>query len=638
MMKRLTLLFLLMFILSCKEQVKELTIFHTNDLHSHMKPIKTDPFGLGGLARMSTMLKGLRSQSPASITVDAGDWSEGSWYYDIDRGANMLNLLSAMGFDAVALGNHDFLQGPDELINTLNRAKVPLPVLAANLNMSDYSRGSELKNLLPHSFIKIVDGIRVGIIGLTTYELIYDEYLAPVRITDVVSVAIKEVVNLRPKVDVLILLSHNSITVSKQLATIIPGIDAVISGHSHVKTAKSILVNNLGRKIPVVETGSWGRFVGELKLSVNLTTRMASYKNYQLHPVSSEYTDDVAIAKMVAEQDAALSAHAGLDHQEVVAESDEDLLHTDSDESPLGILSTQAYQHETNSDMSIEALSLVGVSVPKGPVTIEDLHDVAPHIYNPATGKNWTLNVWNARGIDLFAVMTIFYTTAGLLPFNTPLGWLSVNNADLVWNIEGKVPLLQSLQINNMPFNPATRYKVSLTEGLLASITQVNSKLNLGIDLSQVTNTGIEAWQAIASYAQSLKKLTVKNLAVGKQVRNNTPDLAIYYYDMSWDGNTLSLTVQNNGLKPSNQSMATCYSGEPNKPISYNAYPSDLNTWSSIGERALPPLAPGSSVTVVFGWDSSDMVSGYWPVKCDLTTSGDHYDVNNHAKRVFKKE
>src|SRR5207248_7031931 len=123
------------------------TIFHTNDIHSHMRASRSVPFELGGLARLKTLLDSLRPQRESSITLDAGDWSEGAWYYSVDAGANMLQALDRLGFDATCLGNHDFLNGPDDVLTTIQKAGVSFPVLAANLDMSGYPSAAELKKV-----------------------------------------------------------------------------------------------------------------------------------------------------------------------------------------------------------------------------------------------------------------------------------------------------------------------------------------------------------------------------------------------------------------------------------------------------------------------------------------------------------
>ena len=615
--------------------VVQLEIFHTNDLHSHMKAPQTDPFGLGGLAKLSTLLTQLRAATPNSITLDAGDWSEGTWYYDLDEGANMLEIMSAMKYDAVCLGNHDFLQGPDQLIKTITKAKPSFPVLAANLDMSGYSNPASLLGALPQTFTKTVGGVRIGIIGLTTDGPLYGSYMAPVKVTTALQVASVQALKMRPNVDVLILVSHNDFSENQALAQYVPGVDVVISGHSHVKTPKAVLVTNAGRQVPVVETGSWGAFLGDMKLSVDLTHHTVTMSNYQLHAVTSSLADDPTVAAMVTAQDSALDTKFNLNVDQVVATSDASLLQQNISESLLGNLAVQSYRYATGADMALEEISLTGVSVPQGNVTIRNLHDVVPHIYNPAIGKEWTLNVWNALGSDILLISEAFYTTSGLMPLSSPLNWLSTDNAVIDWNPSGPVPTITSIQIGGLLMNPTSRYTVAMTDGLLFAIQSANTQLHLGLDLSQVTNTGTEAWRAVLAYGESLQHLTLSQLGVGRTARTTTADLAIFYYDTTVDGKNLNVIVHNNGLITSQTSVLTCNSGKSNDSISYNSYPTDLETWTKIGSVNVAAIAAGGTSTVSIPWNQSALAPGYWPVKCDLVTTSDPYDVDNHVLTVF---
>ena len=482
-----------------------LHILHTNDIHSHLRAPQTEPFGLGGLAKLSTLLTQLRSQSPNSITLDAGDWSEGTWYYDLDEGANMLRMLTAMKYDAVCLGNHDFFQGPDQLIKTIRAADPSFPVLAANLDMSAYPNAVDLLTAIPQTFIKTVGGVRVGIIGLTTNQATYRSYLEPVEITDNVDAASALATTMRPNVDVLIILSHNDFTDNETIAQKVPGVDVVISGHSHVKTSKAVMVtNDDGRRVPVVETGAWGEYLGDLKLTVDLKNHHVAMASYELHPVTPDLAEDTAIAAIIASQDHVLNSKFNLDIDEVVAESDVNLLQADTKESLLGNLAVQSYRYATGADVAIEEVSMTGVSIAKGNVTVQNLHDVIPHMYNPATGKEWTLNVWNALGSDLKLVAQVFYIATGLMPQSSPLDWLSMDNAEIDWNPAALIPGVHSIQIGGQDLDPDARYKVALTDGLLFALQTESSKFYAGIDFSQLTNTGIEAWRAVMAYAKSL--------------------------------------------------------------------------------------------------------------------------------------
>jgi 5'-nucleotidase/UDP-sugar diphosphatase len=629
----------------------ELTIFHTNDIHSHLRAAKIDPFGLGGLAKLSTLLKGLRGKTPVSLTLDAGDYSEGTWYFSLDTGANMLKMLDAMGYDGACLGNHDFLIGPDQIITTMNKAATHFPVMAANLDMSAYPRAAELQKVLPPTTIKTVGGVKVGIIGLTTFALLYNSYLAPVAITNAVDVATKYAKQLRPNVDVLIIVSHNDYDMNTEIARSVPGVDAVISGHSHKKVPRALLVSNAGRQIPVVETGQWGTFLGDLKLSITPTGKRSpatvQFKSYELHPVTPDLAEDPSVAQLVTQQDQALNAKFGDDVvNHVVAQTDLNLIQQDGAETPLGNLAVKAYRASTGADVSFEELSLTGVSVAKGASTVMDIHDVIPHIYDPASGKEWKLRVWNAKGSDLSLLFNVFYTVDGLMPLGSPIGWLSADNAVVVWEPGATrikpsqmgpstraIPAVKSITIGGKPLDPNARYKVALADGMLLSVHLANDMFHLGVDLSDIQDTGLEAWQSVIDYATKAGRLTLQDLAVGGRTHTQSPDLAVYYYAIDWDQSQLTVEVQNTGLSASQPGTLTCSTGLPNDFVSYNT---EIQKWTALPAQSIPSLEPGANMSFQIPWSSNGLAKGYWPVQCAVSSPGDKYSPNDSAQKVFK--
>lgn len=612
----------------------DISIFHTNDLHLHLGPVKTDGFGLGGIARLSTLLKTLRGQRSLSLTLDGGDWSEGSWYFSVDAGQNMLRFMDRLGFDATVLGNHDFLVGPDQLADIIENAKVSVPVLGANLDMSGYAHSEKLGRAVIPSIVKQVGDLKIGVIGLTTFSFLYDSYMAPVRIRNPIDVASTLAAQLRPQVDLLIVISHNSFSENLQYARAIPGIDLVVSGHTHDKTPHPVIVRNTGRDVAVVETGSSGQFLGELKLSIDKGKKLVSIKGYDLHPVTSDIAEDPAIVDMVAEQDRILSERYGDVHQ-VMAQAEFDLIRYDAAESPLGNLAVKAYRNATGADLAIEEISLTGEAIPKGPVTLMDLHDVVPHIFNPATGKEWTVHVWNAKGSDLLLVFNAFFTLSGLMPLGSPLGWLSADNAYVTWDPTRaqSVPAVKSLKIGDQDFQMGARYRVALTDGLIRAITLVNERLGLGVDLSQMTDTGIEAWKSIADFAAKKGTLSRNEFKVGKQARTVSADVAIQAYSMSANGQSISFDVENYGLSDAVAGSVTCYAGVRN---GYQVFNTKEQVWTPIGNASIPALASGTSAKIEIAWAQNALLPGHWPVKCEVETSNDSFPINNSAVKVFK--
>lgn len=160
-----------------------ITLLHTNDLHSHFRKEKT-PLGLGGIARLKTAIQSIKESNPNTITVDGGDWSEGDIYYTLEAGVHNLRLMDQMGYDVAVLGNHDWINGPNVLLNSIKQAQPKLSLVAANVNLDNYDYRADFEKWILPYVIKEVGGLKIAFIGLSTYELIYDRFFAPIQLTE----------------------------------------------------------------------------------------------------------------------------------------------------------------------------------------------------------------------------------------------------------------------------------------------------------------------------------------------------------------------------------------------------------------------------------------------------------------------
>ncbi|MGZ3689146.1 MAG: bifunctional metallophosphatase/5'-nucleotidase, partial [Bdellovibrionota bacterium] len=548
----------------------------------------------------------------------------------------MLKFLDAMNYDAVCLGNHDFLNGPDQLIQTVNNANAKFPVLAANLDPSTFAGGDTLTKVIPPYKIFGVNGVKVGVIGLTTYDFMYASYIAPVQITNMIDAAQAAANVLRPQVDLLIVLSHNDISVNTQLARAVNGVDVVVSGHAHVKTPEPTMVTNAGKQVPVVEAGEWGKFLGELHMSVDLVSHAVKFSSYRLWPVTKDIAEDPAINSMIVEQDQALQAQLGRDLNEKLADADFSFLYDDQAESSLGNLALRAYQSAVPSaDFSLEEISLTGSGLGKGAVSFGDVHDVVPHIYNAATKKEWTLHLWKASGKDLVSLFDVFYSVSGLIPFGSPLGWLSAQNVDVLWEPK-PLPSIKLLTIGNRAIDVNADYQVALTDGLLAGVRLASEKFYLGVDTTQVADTGIEAWKSIVDFVSSVKTLKLADYrvgaAAGPRTHTQSVDLAIHYYDFAWDQKSLSMVVENFGRTDATQFTVKCFTGLQNDLVKYGT---NDQVWTQFAEQSLNGLASGLNVSVSMALPVSKLPLGYTPIKCEVDSTEDHYPTNNSAVTVL---
>ena len=103
---------------------KKLTILHTNDMHSHIFPLKSGKYkGLGGMAERATLIKSLREKIDNVLLLDAGDIFQGTPYFNFFGGELEFKLMSEMNYDAATLGNHDFDNGITGLNDKLKYAK-----------------------------------------------------------------------------------------------------------------------------------------------------------------------------------------------------------------------------------------------------------------------------------------------------------------------------------------------------------------------------------------------------------------------------------------------------------------------------------------------------------------------------------
>ena len=135
------------------ESTQTITILHTNDLHSHYQPDQ-GPISLGGVARLKTKVNQLRKELPHSILVDGGDFSEGNVYYTIGTGKAAFQMMDSIGYDVAVIGNHDWLNGPDHLLQAMSAARAHTKYVSANLSVNSYERSSDFQRWIPPYAVK----------------------------------------------------------------------------------------------------------------------------------------------------------------------------------------------------------------------------------------------------------------------------------------------------------------------------------------------------------------------------------------------------------------------------------------------------------------------------------------------------
>lgn len=259
--------FVLLCLVACTPD--RLTILHTNDTHSQVEPKKNNE---GGYARRIGVIKRERVIDPNLLLVDAGDFSQGTPYFNLYRGRVEIEAMNYMGYDACTLGNHEFDNGLDSLAMVLRLAK--FPVVCANYDFT----GTVIEGLVQPYTIVQKGKHKVGIFGLgcKPQGIISDKNFLPAKFIEPYSVAQTMADTLHAlDCDVVVCLSHlgtfgkkTGVYSDTALVVRTRGIDVVIGGHTH--ELRDLRVANMdGDSIPVVQMEKSGVYLGKIVIDLS---------------------------------------------------------------------------------------------------------------------------------------------------------------------------------------------------------------------------------------------------------------------------------------------------------------------------------------------------------------------------------
>ena len=261
---------------SCSSH-KNITILHTNDVHSHVEPFSKDHSEFpnkGGFERRATLISEIRRQNPNTLLFDAGDIFQGTPYFNFYGGEIEFKLMSMLGYDAVTIGNHDFDNGIDGLDKQLPNAK--FDIISSNYDFKNTILESKIGNykIYNKSGVKIgVFGLGIELEGLVSKDLYKEtKYLDPIDIANDTAKKLKETENC----DLVICLSHLGYKYEKfpnkvsdlNLAKSTKNIDLIIGGHTHTFMNKPVIVkNNVDKDVLINQVGCFGLYLGRIDFS-----------------------------------------------------------------------------------------------------------------------------------------------------------------------------------------------------------------------------------------------------------------------------------------------------------------------------------------------------------------------------------
>ncbi|MGH2621366.1 MAG: bifunctional metallophosphatase/5'-nucleotidase [Anaerolineales bacterium] len=221
------------------DTVRHLVILYTNDEHGWMEPYQKTG-GAAGLARLWKRQEGL-GEKQNLLVLSGGDMWTGPALSSALQGESMADVLNAMGYAAAAIGNHDFDFGIEALKD--RRAQSSFPFLAANLH--DRATG-ELPDFAEPYLLTEVNGIKVGVIGLTTIEARIDTnptYVAGLDFLPYRDVLPGVAAEARAAgAELLIVIGHLCVSETRALAPLASelGIPIIGGGHCHEEIQETV--------------------------------------------------------------------------------------------------------------------------------------------------------------------------------------------------------------------------------------------------------------------------------------------------------------------------------------------------------------------------------------------------------------
>ncbi|HNU00147.1 MAG TPA: 5'-nucleotidase C-terminal domain-containing protein [Acidobacteriota bacterium] len=438
----------------------ELVILHTNDHHGH--PLKYDlpgcP-GVGGLAARLTLVNGVRSRHANVLVLDAGDVNQGRPESNLFLGEPDFIGYNAIGYDAMALGNHEFDAARTVLME--QKAAARFPFLSANILTADG------KPLVEPYLIRRFPGFTVAVLGLTTAEtrtLALPRNIRDLTIADEVATARRYLPELRRKADVVVALVHLGISEdpgfgSRRLARECPEFDLIVDGHTHTFMDRPFYEG----RVPIVQAWARGIVMGQATLRlrnrrvaglewqplpVNVAlTPGALFHDPKVAPPAERLVEDTALLAQMAEYGAKVDAMlaAVIGHAPATYRNNPGRAGGYS----LGGLVCDAllwYTRTQGADFALMNRGSIRADLPEGPIPLKAVYAALPF--------DNTAVIVTLSGAD---VQALFDYTATIESFQ---GASPIVSAGVSAVLDHAARRARDIRINGQPLDPAATYRV----------------------------------------------------------------------------------------------------------------------------------------------------------------------------------
>ncbi|WP_297297901.1 bifunctional UDP-sugar hydrolase/5'-nucleotidase [uncultured Brachyspira sp.] len=503
MIKKSYIVFILSFILliSCSNQQTKksgnsgnLTIIHMNDTHGKDEEEKVvnkevDPPETNymyGAARRASYIKQVKSTNENVLVLHAGDTITGSVYSTVFQGRDEVDIMNMIGVDAATVGNHFVDYGLDNFTEIMKERK--FPTLSINIkNKSDNSYYAT-----PY-IVTNVNGLNVAIVGVTTTESVYSASSVKDLVFEEEIQALKDFMKkipLNTTNDVTILLSHIGYNVDKKVAEAMPNtFDIIIGGHSHTELPEADIVNGT----PIVQTGCYGKYLGNINLNVNNGVMDKDSFNYKLVLMDQSIEQDKDMLAFIDEMKGTVDKEFNVRIGTLPVELPQDGIRTNS--MAIGNFACDlVLDSYDNIDIAIVNSGALRTSLPSGDITLGKIQNE----FFPFNNQAVTLSLNGKDLIDMIKISATKRGGGGFLQYS--------RGVEIKYNANGE---LISAKLNGEDITENKDYNIIISNYILdGGDGYVDSEKNpIGRKGKNIIMTGNDIRDALISQIKKLNNI-----------------------------------------------------------------------------------------------------------------------------------
>ncbi len=327
---------------------------------------------VGGLDRVATVINAIRADRPDALLLDGGDTWHGSYTCYHTDGQDMVNVMNALKPDAMTF-HWEFTLGSERVTELVEN----LPFAALGQNIFDSEWDEPLLDLFPPYKMFERGGVKIAVIGqafpympIANPRWMFPEFSFGIR--DENMAAIVEEVR-AAGAECVVCLSHNGFDVDKKMAGIVPGIDVILSGHTHDALPEPVVVGDT----IIVPSGSNGKFVSRIDLDIR-DGRMMGWKHKLIPIFSDVIAPDPEITALIDAERAPYEETLS----EVIGKSDTTLYRRGNFNGTWDDLICDALLSERDAEIALSPGVRWGPSiVPGQEITREDIWNVTSMTY-----------------------------------------------------------------------------------------------------------------------------------------------------------------------------------------------------------------------------------------------------------------